>query len=77
MIDLCMGPHIPHTGKIKAFMVTKVRSWLQNLHSVLTGGITELCIVFPWRRQQRFIAANLRYLIPRQEAVVGVQGVPR
>ena len=23
MIDLCMGPHIPHTGKIKAFMVTK------------------------------------------------------
>ena len=26
MIDLCVGPHIPHTGKIKAFMVTKVRS---------------------------------------------------
>ena len=25
MIDLCLGPHIPHTGKIKAFMVTKVR----------------------------------------------------
>jgi threonyl-tRNA synthetase len=25
MIDLCVGPHIPHTGKIKAFMVTKVR----------------------------------------------------
>lgn len=24
MIDLCVGPHIPHTGKIKAFMVTKV-----------------------------------------------------
>ncbi|EKM56703.1 uncharacterized protein PHACADRAFT_194288 [Phanerochaete carnosa HHB-10118-sp] len=23
MIDLCVGPHIPHTGKIKAFMVTK------------------------------------------------------
>jgi hypothetical protein len=26
MIDLCLGPHVPHTGKIKAFMVTKVRS---------------------------------------------------
>ena len=26
MVDLCVGPHIPHTGKIKAFMVTKVRS---------------------------------------------------
>lgn len=23
MIDLCIGPHIPHTGRIKAFMVTK------------------------------------------------------
>ncbi|KAJ3971179.1 hypothetical protein EV361DRAFT_991222 [Lentinula raphanica] len=23
MIDLCVGPHIPHTGKIKAFMITK------------------------------------------------------
>ncbi|KAI0037080.1 tars protein [Vararia minispora EC-137] len=23
MIDLCVGPHIPNTGKIKAFMVTK------------------------------------------------------
>ncbi|OCH92766.1 threonyl-tRNA synthetase [Obba rivulosa] len=23
MVDLCVGPHIPHTGKIKAFMVTK------------------------------------------------------
>ncbi|CAL1709640.1 unnamed protein product [Somion occarium] len=23
MIDLCVGPHIPHTGKIKAFMLTK------------------------------------------------------
>jgi len=23
MIDLCLGPHIPHTGKIKGFMVTK------------------------------------------------------
>lgn len=26
MVDLCIGPHIPHTGKIKAFMVTKVRA---------------------------------------------------
>jgi len=29
MIDLCVGPHIPHTGKIKAFMVTKVRTILE------------------------------------------------
>jgi threonyl-tRNA synthetase len=29
MVDLCVGPHIPHTGKIKAFMVTKV-----NMHEI-------------------------------------------
>ncbi|KAG8770978.1 threonyl-tRNA synthetase, partial [Serendipita sp. 397] len=23
MIDLCIGPHVPHTGRIKSFMVTK------------------------------------------------------
>ncbi|KAI0826196.1 threonyl-tRNA synthetase [Irpex lacteus] len=23
MIDLCVGPHIPHTGKIKSFLITK------------------------------------------------------
>ncbi|KAI5119862.1 hypothetical protein M0805_000696 [Coniferiporia weirii] len=23
MVDLCVGPHIPHTGRVKAFMVTK------------------------------------------------------
>ena len=30
MIDLCTGPHIPHTGKIKAFSITKASSsyWL-------------------------------------------------
>lgn len=32
MVDLCVGPHIPHTGKIKAFMVTKVR-FPATLHS--------------------------------------------
>lgn len=24
LIDLCRGPHIPHTGKIKAFEIMKV-----------------------------------------------------
>lgn len=23
LIDLCMGPHLPHTGKVKAFTTTK------------------------------------------------------
>ena len=25
LIDLCRGPHVPHTGNIKAFSVLKVR----------------------------------------------------
>ena len=24
LIDLCVGPHVPHTGRIKAFQVMKV-----------------------------------------------------
>ncbi|KAG8906364.1 threonyl-tRNA synthetase [Tulasnella sp. 403] len=35
MIDLCIGPHIPHTGRIKAFMVTKSSSsyWLNDANN--------------------------------------------
>ena len=33
MIDLCVGPHIPHTGKIKSFMVTKV----STRHTIATS----------------------------------------
>lgn len=33
MIDLCVGPHIPHTGRIKAFMVTKVRIYSQHVQN--------------------------------------------
>ena len=30
LIDLCRGPHVPHTGKIKSFKVTQASSayWL-------------------------------------------------
>ena len=28
LIDLCRGPHVRHTGKIKAMQVTKVRTKL-------------------------------------------------
>lgn len=24
LIDLCVGPHVPHTGRIKAFQIMKV-----------------------------------------------------
>ena len=27
LIDLCRGPHVRHTGKIKAMAITKVRNY--------------------------------------------------
>jgi len=35
LIDLCMGPHIPHTGKVKCFEVTKASTayWLGNVEN--------------------------------------------
>ena len=50
MVDLCVGPHIPHTGKIKAFMVTKVRRFFPPLPSLIT--LLELRFLLPGRLQQ-------------------------
>lgn len=30
LIDLCLGPHVPHTGRIKALAVTKVSQLLRR-----------------------------------------------
>lgn len=47
MIDLCAGPHIPHTGRIKAFMITKV-SHLNFFPSIISEfDILEFGSVFP------------------------------
>ena len=27
MVDLCVGPHVPHAGRIKAMAILKVRTW--------------------------------------------------
>ena len=52
LIDLCYGPHIPHTGKIKAFMVTKVWSvQLLNFGTIFFDWLSpslEFGIIFPW-----------------------------
>ena len=51
MIDLCIGPHIPHTGKIKAFMVTKVRPQIRGwteMMALTPTMILEFRFVFPW-----------------------------
>ena len=35
LIDLCRGPHVRHTGKVKAFAVTKVRNILLFVLSIV------------------------------------------
>ena len=41
LIDLCRGPHVRHTGKVKAFMVTKV-NWNAQVHQlIIKSGRTE------------------------------------
>lgn len=76
MIDLCVGPHIPNTGYIKAFSVLKVgsryfeiRRALQNLiHINLNHPMIELCFLLPGRFSERLITEDLRNLFPRQES---------
>ena len=39
LVDLCLGPHIQNTGKIKAFQVMKVANYVQScpVHALTTG----------------------------------------
>lgn len=77
MVDLCVGPHIPHTGKIKAFMVTKVHFLVVLYSSILIflSHFIELRFLFPRRCEQRLSSTYLWNLLPRQEATNGVQEV--
>lgn len=57
MIDLCMGPHIPNTGKIKAAMITKVRQFSRCL---------SLCNVRSFAYRLEISVAELVLLLPRR-----------
>lgn len=80
MIDLCRGPHIPHTGRVKSLSVLKVRRSLGrtslSMH-ILKLGCPELGLVLSRRPEQRVPAAPVRYLFPRHQLDEGVQEVPR
>lgn len=77
MVDLCVGPHIPNTGKIKALMVTKVSGCDVLFFFVLAQivSVPELCFLFPWRLEQRFFTTCIRHLLPRQETNERIQDV--
>lgn len=48
LVDLCRGPHIQNTGKIKTFKIMQVSIWRRHMHHVLTY-CKELISIFPWR----------------------------
>ena len=51
LIDLCLGPHVPHTGRIKSFAVTKVRL-SRSLFGPAADRNAELVRVLPRRQEQ-------------------------
>jgi len=67
LIDLCRGPHVPHTGRIKEFKVMKVRTAGEDRLLMLRVELTlaELCIVLPWQGRKRLATAHLWCFLPR------------
>lgn len=51
LVDLCLGPHIQNTSKIKAFQIMKVRLGMPlDLTLVKLIGL-ELVLLFSWRQR--------------------------
>ena len=49
LIDLCRGPHVRHTGKVKAFTVTKVRNighWFHPVDLIIQKIFGVVCFCF-------------------------------
>lgn len=57
LVDLCLGPHIQNTSKIKAFQIMKVSFARLKINWLLTANTLELLVLFP-RRQRRRLAAT-------------------
>lgn len=75
MIDLCVGPHIPDTGRIEAMKVVKVRRRPLASSGTSSDRRTGLVVLLPRRPQQRVAPAHLRHLLPRQAAHEGAREV--
>lgn len=48
LVDLCRGPHIQNTGKIKTFKIMQVSIWSRHMNRMLTC-CKEFISIFPWR----------------------------
>lgn len=85
MIDLCVGPHIPHTGRIKAMSILKVRFlflqmstvWLESTSEqlLLCLWFAELCFILPGRPKERFSPTSIWNLVPRWKADDRIQAI--
>lgn len=73
LVDLCTGPHVPHTGKIKAFAIVKVRTaavsgpkrWVRGQR---TRPAAELVRLLAGPSRQRRAAAGVRGCLPGLQA---------
>jgi threonyl-tRNA synthetase len=68
LIDLCMGPHVPHTGRIKAFAATKYSgtNWLGQvtndpLQRIYGIAFPDKAMLKQWQEFQE--KAKQRYII--------------
>lgn len=78
LVDLCTGPHVPHTGKIKAFAIVKVRphcdyTCIVPPHRALSSRLTpplvaELVRLLAGPGRERRAAARVRRRLPRLQA---------
>lgn len=50
LVDLCLGPHIQNTSKIKAFQIMKVRFVQKSSVDQSRLIELELVVLFPWRQ---------------------------
>lgn len=73
LIDLCMGPHVPHTGKIKAFKMLRcsAASWLGDANNDQLQRVYG--VSFPTKKLLKAHVENLERAKERDHRRLGIQ----
>ena len=73
LIDLCMGPHVPHTGKIKAFKILRASaaSWLGDANNDQLQRVYG--VSFPTKKLLKAHLENLERAKERDHRKLGVE----
>ena len=77
LIDLCRGPHIRNTGKVKAFAVTKVREEWEERLKLSDCYTLEFVDVLGGRSSSGNAPASLWYFLSRCETTEGMEASAR